>query len=321
MAVYTHIEDDELAALLARYDIGELLSFAGIAEGVENSNYLVRTTKAHYILTLYEKRVDEADLPFFIGLMEHLSAKGLQCPVPIKDKTGAILQICAGRTAAMVSFLDGTSHRFPNREKCAALGSALAHFHIKSDDFTIMRHNALGPESWAPLLASITGEIPDLPQDIREKAASQLTDILAKWPKSLPRGFIHADLFPNNALFVRDKLTGIIDFYFGCHDILAYDIAVILNSWCFDADGSFNVTKSSTILSAYQEQRPLSDAEKQALPLLCKGAAMRFFLTRLYDWINTPADAMVKPLNPMEYYAKLRFHDTAPGPEAYGLWS
>ena len=193
--------------------------------------------------------------------------------------------------------------------------------HLKSDDFTIMRHNALGPESWAPLLASITGDIPDLPQDIRQNAASQLTDILATWPHALPRGFIHADLFPNNALFVKDKLTGIIDFYFGCHDILAYDLAVLLNSWCFDADGSFNVTKSSTILSAYQEQRLLSNAEKQALPLLCRGAAMRFFLTRLYDWINTPTDAMVKPLNPMEYYAKLRFHDTAPGPEAYGLWS
>ena len=172
-----------------------------------------------------------------------------------------------------------------------------------------------------PLLASITGDIPDLPQDIRQNAASQLTDILATWPHALPRGFIHADLFPNNALFLKDKLTGIIDFYFGCHYILAYDLAVLLNSWCFDADGSFNVTKSSTILSAYQEQRLLSNAEKQALPLLCRGAAMRFFLTRLYDWINTPTDAMVKPLNPMEYYAKLRFHDTAPGPDAYGLWS
>ena len=321
MAVYTHIDDDQLAALLDRYDIGGLLSFAGIAEGVENSNYLVRTTTAHYILTLYEKRVNEADLPFFIGLMEHLSAKGLQCPVPVRDKSGTVLQTCAGRTAALVSFLDGTSFRYPNYDKCAALGAALADFHVKAADFKVMRENALGPKSWEPLLASIRGDIPDLPHDIRQIAASHLASILEHWPENLPHGFIHADLFPNNALFVKDHLTGIIDFYFGCYDILAYDLAVVLNSWCFDAAGSFNVTKSSSLLAAYQKHRPLSIDEKHALPILCRGAALRFFLTRLYDWINTPKTALVEPLNPMEYYAKFRFHATALGPEAYGLLS
>ncbi len=321
MAVYTHIDDDELAALLKRFDIGHLLSFAGIAEGVENSNYLVRTTTAHYILTLYEKRVNESDLPFFIGLMEHLSAKGLQCPVPVRDKSGTVLQTCAGRTAALVSFLDGTSFQYPNRKKCAALGAALADFHVKAADFTIMRKNALGPENWEPLLASIKGNIPDLPHDLRQIAAAQLASILEHWPENLPLGFIHADLFPNNALFVKDQLTGIIDFYFGCYDILAYDLAVVLNSWCFNTDGSFNVTKSSSLLAAYQEHRPLSIDEKHALPILCRGAALRFFLTRLFDWINTPKTALVEPLDPMEYYTKLWFHATAPGPEAYGLWS
>ncbi len=321
MAVYTHIDDEELAALLERYDIGDLRSFSGIAEGVENSNYIVRTTTAPYILTLYEKRVNEVDLPFFIGLMEHLSAKGLRCPVPVRDKSGNVLQTCAGRAAALVSFLDGASFQYPDRHKCAALGAELADFHLKAADFTVMRENALGPENWGPLLASIKGDIPDLPHDIRQTTASHLASILEHWPENLPRGFIHADLFPNNALFVKDQLTGIIDFYFGCYDILAYDLAVVLNSWCFNADGSFNLTKSSSLLAAYQEHRPLSIDEKLALPILCRGAALRFFLTRLFDWINTPKTALVEPLNPMEYYTKLRFHTTAPGPEAYGLWS
>ena len=294
---------------------------AGIAEGVENSNFLLRTEKANYILTLYEKRVDEADLPFFIGLMDHLAAAGLQCPVPIKDKDGTVLQSCAGRPAAIVSFLDGTSQKFPTAEKCAELGRALAHFHMDSADFSLKRANSLGPDSWLPLLKSVNGELADMPADLKQKAEACIHDLSSNWPANLPAGHIHADLFPNNALFVGDKLTGIIDFYFACHDLYSYDQAVCLNSWCFDKDGSFNVTKSARLLNAYQTVRPLQEAEKQALPILCAGAAMRFFLTRLYDWINTPADALVKPLNPLEFWARLRFHQKVAGPADYGLWS
>ena len=320
MAVYTYIEDDALDNFLAGYDIGNLLSLAGIAEGVENSNFLLRTDRENYILTLYEKRVNEDDLPFFIGLMEHLSAAGLNCPVPIADKNGQILQTLSDRPAAMVSFLDGTSQRFPNVAKCHALGHTLAQFHLKSQGFTLTRNNTLGPKDWAPLLAS-TGPLPDnLPANLHQEAQQRLEDIIAKWPSHLPTGYIHADLFPNNALFVGDNLTGVIDFYFACHDILAYDLAICLNSWCFDADGSFNVTKSAALIEGYQKERKLEQAEIDALPCLSAGAAMRFFLTRLYDWMNTPSDALVKPLNPMEYWQKLRFHSKAASAQAYGIW-
>ena len=321
IAVYTHIEDAELEALLGRYDLGQLLSIAGIAEGVENSNFLLRTEKANFILTLYEKRVDEADLPYFLGLMDYLSETGLQCPVPIKDYTGQVLQSCAGRAAAIVSFLDGTSQKFPTTEKCAELGRALAHFHIHSTPFKIKRENSLGPENWLHLLQSVNSELTDMPADLKEQAETIIHQLTVAWPSDLPAGHIHADLFPNNALFVGDKLTGIIDFYFACNDLYSYDLAVCLNSWCFDKDGSFNVTKSAHLLKAYQTVRTLTDSEKQALPVLCSGAAMRFFLTRLYDWINTPADALVKPLDPLEFWARLRFHQKVASAADYGLWS
>ncbi len=305
---------------MGRFDLGSLLSFAGIAEGVENSNYLLRTKRANYILTLYEKRVKREDLPFFIGLMQHLSQAGLSCPVPVADKQGQILQTLCDRPAAIVTFLDGTSQRHPGPAKCRELGRALASFHTLSHGFDGIRENALGPAGWAPLLASIGDDISDMPAGITAQAGERLEQILAKWPAGLPAGHIHADLFPNNVLFVGDRLTGIIDFYFACQDLYAYDLAVCLNSWCFDADGSFNITKSGAILSGYQSLRPLLDEEKQALPVLCEGAALRFFLTRLYDWIHTPADALVKPLNPMEFWARLRFHARAEGISAYGLW-
>jgi len=321
MAVYTYIEDEALSQFLSQYDIGRLLSFAGIAEGVENSNYLLRTDQHNYILTLYEKRVNADDLPFFIGLMRYLSESGYHCPVPITDKKGQILQQLAGRPAAMVSFLDGTSQRFPNSKKCRALGKALARFHLDSKGFNITRENALGPQGWQPLLNSVSSLPDDFPPQLLSEAGSRLNELLSSWPDNLPTGFIHADLFPNNALFVGDELTGVIDFYFFFFDILAYDLAICLNSWCFDPDGSFNVTKSAALIEGYTQERPLEQAEKDALPLLCSGAAMRFFLTRLYDWMNTPADALVKPLNPMEYWQKLRFHHKASSAAAYGLWS
>ena len=307
--------------MLDRYNLGQLLSVAGIAEGVENSYFLLRTDKANFILTLYEKRVDESDLPYFLGLMGHLSKTGLQCPVPIKDNTGQILQSCAGRVAAIVSFLDGTSQKFPTAEKCAALGRTLAYFHIDSSPFEMKRANSLGPESWLHLLQTIKGDLTDMPANLREQAESIIHQLVDVWPSDLPAGHIHADLFPNNALFVRNNLTGIIDFYFACNDLYSYDLAVCLNSWCFDKDGSFNITKSARLLKAYQSVRPLTDEEKQALPILCSGAAMRFFLTRLYDWINTPADAMVKPLDPLEFWARLRFHQKVARTADYGLWS
>ena len=321
MAVYTTISDEELAALLARYDLGTLLSFQGIAEGVENSNYLLRTDRENYILTLYEKRTNEEDLPFFMGLMEHLAKSGIICPAPIYDGEGQILQRVAGRPAALVSFLDGVSHNIPNTQQCRALGKVLADMHVAAADFTMSRKNALGPEGWQPLLSSIEPQHSALPDNLKTQAQTKLDALLSDWPQQLPSGVIHADLFPNNVMFIGDELTGVIDFYFACSDAFAYDLSICLNSWCFEADGSFNITKSAAMIEGYQSVRPLSDAEIDALPILCRGSAMRFFLTRFYDWINTPADAFVKPHDPMEYWTKLRFHEKCQSASAYGIWS
>ncbi len=319
MAVYTTVDDTALNKFLAAYDVGEILSFAGIAEGVENTNYLLRTTKGYFILTLYEKRVDVDDLPFFIELMTHLSAAGMNCPLPVAARDSQILHKLAGRPCALFSFLNGTFSRFPNRAKCHALGVCLAELHVKAQVLSRQRANALGPASWTPLLQSIGSNANILAEGMQQTITTRLEQILADWPSDLPRGIIHADLFPNNVLFVGDKLTGLIDFYFACKDILAYDIGICLNSWCFEADGSFNMTKSRALIQGYESVRSLSVAEKQAIPVLSAGSAMRFFLTRLYDWIHTPKDALVSPKDPMEYWAVLRFHQSVSGVSAYGL--
>ena len=319
MAVYTIVDDSALDRFLVAFDVGEVLSFAGIAEGVENSNYLLRTTKAHFILTLYEKRVDTKDLPFFIELMTHLSATGINCPLPVAARDGQILHEVAGRPCALFSFLDGTFSHFPNQAKCHALGASLAELHIKAQGVSHHRANALGPASWTPLLHSIGSDANIVAEGMHQTITTRLEHILSDWPSDLPHGIIHADLFPNNVLFVGDKLTGLIDFYFACEDILAYDIGICLNSWCFEADGRFNITKSRALIQGYESVRRLSVAEKQALPVLAAGSAMRFFLTRLYDWIHTPKDALVSPKDPMEYWSILRFHQSVSGVAAYGL--
>ena len=321
MAVYTTIDDDEIAALLDRYDIGNLLSLAGVAEGVENSNFILRTDRDTFILTLYEKRTNEADLPFFMDLKGHLAEGGLNCPLPIADKTGQILQRISGKPGALFSFLDGVSYRNPTAVHCHNLGKILAQMHETVSDFSGYRANALGPDNWAELLSSIDHDPTDLPSRLRAQTEEIVTDIVSLWPQNLPKGIIHADLFPNNVMFVGDELTGVIDFYFACHDLLSYDLAICLNSWCFERDGSFNITKSSALIDGYQSVRSLEQDEIDALPILCAGAALRFFLTRLYDWIHTPKTALVKPHDPMEYWSKIRFHRRVHSAESYGLWT
>ncbi len=319
MAVYTPVDKNALDTFLARYDLGKLLSFSGIAEGVENTNFLLCTEKANYILTLYEKRVDPVDLPFFMELMETLANTGMNCPLPVTTREGSVLQELEGRPCAVFSFLDGTWSRFPNEAKCRELGTALATMHLKAGAVTRRRFNTLGPISWQPLFSSVKEQANDLGSGMAQQIQHRLDSIIEKWPTDLPKGLIHADLFPNNALFIDDKLTGLIDFYFACEDILAYDLAICLNSWCFEADGSFNLTKSRTMLKAYDQVRGLSNAEIKALPLLAAGSAMRFFLTRLYDWIHTPDDAFVSPKDPMEFWSILRFHQSVSDNTAYGI--
>ena len=320
MAVYTDVAADELAAYLSQYDLGDLLSYKGIAEGVENSNFLLHTTKGSFILTLYEKRVARGDLPFFLGLMTHLAKHGITCPQPVENRHGEALGELAGRPAAIITFLEGIWPRKPNAMHCAGVGGALAKMHLAGADFAMSRANALSVAGWRPLFDAAASRADDVQPGLRAFLAAELDHLESGvWPTKLPDGVIHADLFPDNAFFLGDKLSGIIDFTFACHDILAYDVAICLNAWCFEADHSFNVTKASAFLSAYGKERKLSEQEQDALPLLARGAAIRFLLTRLVDWLNVPPGALVRPKDPLEYVRKLRFHQSVNSVRDYGL--
>jgi homoserine kinase type II len=319
MAVYTDVAAEELAEFLNGYDIGELLSYKGIAEGVENSNFLLHTTSGYFFLTLYEKRVALNDLPFFLGLMAHLAQHGITCPQPVTTRTGKALGTLAGRPAAIIDFLEGVWPRKPNAAHCAAVGQALAKLHLAGRDFPMTRVNALSVSGWRPLYDSAASRADTLQHGLRALLSDELDHLEKSWPKHLPEGVIHADLFPDNVLFLGDKLSGLIDFYFACNDILAYDVAICLNAWCFEADHSFNVTKARAFLNAYGRERKLSGAEQDALPLLARGAALRILLTRLVDWFNVPPGALVRPKDPLEYVRKLRFQQSVKSIRDYGV--
>jgi homoserine kinase type II len=319
MAVYTDVSTDDLARFISGYDIGELLSYKGIAEGVENSNFLVHTGAGNFILTLYEKRVDEADLPFFVALMEHLAARGINCPQPVKNKQGGMLGRLAGRPAAIVTFLDGLWMRRPNAGHCAGVGEALAKLHLAGGDFGMTRKNGLSIEAWRRLYETARARGDSVRPGLCADIAAELDALDTCWPGNLPQGVVHADLFPDNVFFLGDNLSGLIDFYFACTDMLAYDVAICLNAWCFEPDHSYNVTKGRALLKAYAGVRALSAAEREALPVLARGAAMRFLLTRLVDWLAVPDGALVKPKDPLEYFRKLRFHQSVKSVSDYGF--
>ncbi|MBB3443223.1 homoserine kinase [Sinorhizobium sp. B11] len=319
MAVYTDIAEDELKWFLTEYDAGQLLSYKGIAEGVENSNFLLHTSKAPLILTLYEKRVEKNDLPFFLGLMQHLSAGGLSCPLPLPRKDGALLGTLSGRPAALISFLEGMWLRKPEAKHCREVGKALAQMHVAGEGFVLTRPNALSLDGWQMLWDKSEERADEVEFGLQNEIRSDLNFLRAYWPKDLPAGVIHADLFPDNVFFLGDELSGLIDFYFACNDLLAYDVSICLNAWCFEKDGAYNITKGTQMLEGYQSVRPLSEAEIKALPVLSRGSALRFFLTRLYDWLTTPEGAMVTKKDPLEYLRKLRFHRQISSPAEYGL--
>ena len=319
MAVYTEVSDEEVAAFVDQYDIGSVIACKGIAEGVENSNYLLVTDRGQFILTLYEKRVAEADLPFFLALMEHLAEKGIACPLPLAGHDGAALRRLAGRPAAVVTFLEGMWPRRVKPEHCAELGGALARMHEAGADFAMTRANGLSIGAWRPLLSTCVDRADEVKPGLAAELTEELDVLEAAWPADLPSGTIHADLFPDNVFFSKGRLSGFIDFYFACTDLLAYDLAVCLNAWCFEPDGALNVTKAHLLLGHYGKVRPIGAAELEALPILARGSAIRFLLTRLYDWLNVPEGALVKPKDPLEYWRKLRFHQRVGGPAAYGL--
>ncbi len=319
MAVYTDVSDADLKPFLASYGMNEIRAFKGIAEGVENSNFLLDTEAGRFILTLYEKRVAEADLPYFLSLMEFLSERGISCPLPVHDAQGQALKSLAGRPAALITFLEGVSARRPSIPQCAALGEALGRLHLAGRDFPMQRANSLSLAAWEPLYRSLGGGADKIVPGLAVQIEQELSFLAAHWPSGLPEGVIHADLFPDNVFFLGEILSGLIDFYFACNDMLAYDVAICLNAWCFESDLSFNVTKAKALLRAYEGVRPLEAEERDALPVLARGAALRFLLTRSFDWLNHDADALVQPKRPEEYLRKLRFHRQVSSARDYGL--
>jgi homoserine kinase type II len=319
MAVYTEVFDDDLEAFLADYDIGGLVAYKGIAEGVENSNYFLETEKGEFILTLYEKRVNPADLPFFLGLMDHLAAKGIACPTPVHGRDGRALRELSGRPAAIVTFLKGVWQRRIRVEHAAPVGDALARLHLAGLDYAGRRPNDLSLAGWRPLFERAAPRAHEVQAGLAGEIEAELAFLERHWPADLPHGTIHADLFPDNVFFLGERVSGLIDFYFACTDALAYDLAVCLNAWCFEADGSYNLTKAQQMIAAYRRARPFDARESKALPVLLRGAALRFLLTRLYDWLHRPEGAMVTPKNPLEYWRKLRFHRAVKKPGELGL--
>jgi homoserine kinase type II len=319
MAVYTEVPDEDLARLIDSYGLGELLSYKGIAEGVENTNYVVHTSRGQFILTLYEKRVAPDDLPFFLGLMEHLAAAGISCATPLRDRDGSNLREVAGRPAALVTFLEGFWVRRPRTEHCFAVGQSLARLHLAGQNFPMKRRNALGPNGWRPLFERFEERADEVLAGLGTVIRGELSVLLPSWPRGLPTGVIHADLFPDNVFFRGTQLCGLIDFYFACNDFLAYDVAICLNAWCFEQDLSFNITKGQALLRGYQGIREFTPSEREKLPTLARGAALRFLLTRAYDWLHTSKNALVKPHDPSVYLRRLRFHQSVRSALEYGL--
>ncbi|WP_317992957.1 homoserine kinase [Bartonella gliris] len=307
MAVYTDIHQNDLEAFLARYSIGLLLSYQGIAEGIENSNFMLHTTKGKFILTLYEKRVSKDDLPFFCSLMQHLSRRGIPCPQPVLQNDGTTFSELAGRPAAIITFLEGVWVHQPNVCHCSEVGSGLAQLHLAGQDFSLNRRNTLSLVDWKLVWKNCQTNEDTLLKEFGQKIDTELAFLEENWPSNLPTGIIHADLFNDNVFFLNHRLSGIIDFYFACNDFLAYDLAICLNAWCFEHDHSYNLIKAHGLLGNYQKIRPLVSLELDAIVLLTRGAALRFLLTRLYDWFNTPPDSFVVKKDPWEYWHKLCF--------------
>ena len=317
MAVYTQIDENDLSALLTDFDLGAALSCKGIAEGVENSNFLLETEGGRFILTLYERRVREGDLPYFLNLMHWLAGHDFPCPTPMADRNGALLKTVRGRPAALVSFLTGVSVQHPTSAHCREAGEALARLHLAGAGFAGLRENTLGQPSWGKLFRGLDAAADDLRPGLARDIASDLADLARGWPVGLPTGSIHADLFPDNVFFVGQRFSAAIDFYFACTDAYAYDLAVTLTAWAFDPDGRVKPASARAMIEGYDALRALSAAERSALPVLARGAAMRFFLTRLADWGAARPGALVRPKDPMEYEARLQVFRSCPDPFAH----
>lgn len=312
MAVYTHLAAEDMARLVRRFGAGELLSAKGIAEGVENSNYLVETDKGRFIFTIYEKRVDLDDLPFFLSMVDHLAAKGCAVPRALRADDGGWTIVDNGKAMAMMEFMPGLSVTHPTPEQAQAVGIALADMHLALADFPLQRANTLGPQGWFDLAERCGKALDDIQPGLRARVSAETDFIRAHWPHDLPKSVIHADLFPDNVLMVGDSVGALIDFYFACTDVRAWDLAVTHAAWCFDSDGThFDEAVSAALIGGYNRRLPLTLAERDAFPVLARGACLRFLLTRAWDWLNTPADALVTRKDPIAFLNRLDHYAAA----------
>jgi homoserine kinase type II len=316
LAVYTRVSDSALGAFLDGYDIGRPLALTPIAQGIENSNYHLHTERGRFILTLFEKRVRAADLPFFLALMNHLAARGLPCPVPVRGRDGTALRQLCGRPAAIVTLLPGTAVAEPDAAHTFAAGRLLADLHLAGAGFDRSRPNDLGCAGWRPLLSACAGRADEIVPGLAGELTRTLHEVEANWPQGLPEGIIHADLFPDNVLYTDGQVTGVIDFYFACRDGFAFDLAICLNAWCF-VGGRFDPARAQELFAGYQSRRALTPAECTAFPVLARGAAMRFLLTRIYDLLHPAPDALVRPKDPLSYLARLRCNGASGADELF----
>ena len=317
MAVYTHLTTEEIGRLLKHYDVGELRSAKGIAEGVSNSNWIIETTQGRFILTIYEERTEREGLPYFLALLDHLAAKGSPVPRTIHDRQGNAFRETRGKPVALIEYLPGVSISEPDPARARAVGEALAQVHLDAADFGMERRNSMGPKAWQSLLFECgDARLADIGGALADAVERHLADLVAGWPDDLPRGTVHADLFPDNVLMLDDSVSGLIDFYFACTDLLAYDLAVTHAAWAFDPNGEYRPDIGAALCKGYAARRRLSQAEIEAMPLLARGAAMRFIATRAYDWIHTPPDALVVRKDPMPFVRRLKFY-TEHGADAF----
>jgi len=320
MAVYTKLNKENVEEILSNYTIGRLEEFKGIEEGIENTNYFLLVDSKKYILTIYEKRVKKKDLPFFSDLMTGLNKENFKCPIPIKNKNKETISSYRDKSLMIVSFLEGKAKNILSPENCKSLGREVARMHLITKNFKIQRRNDLSIGSWRQIFDQVKDKCINIHKDLPKLIESNLTDVEKNWPKDLPRGIIHADLFNDNIFFKDDKFNGIIDFYFSCNDFYALEIAICFNALCFDGSKnnlSFNVTKAISFMNGYSQLRKLNDTEKESIKVLSQGSALRFLLTRVFDAINTVEGAVVKIKDPMEYLVRLEFHKNSKNFEDY----
>ena len=320
MAVYTKLSEGELKKFFSKYSLGEILNYSEIKEGIENTNYFIQTEKGKFILTLYEKRVEEKDLPFFISLMKNLFDKKFPSPQPIINKNGNYISEILNKKAAVVSFLNGKAKKNLEPNDCYQVGVYTAKLHLITKNLTGKRENKLSIKSWREIYNKVKIDCSKIHNNLSETIESNLDKIEKNWPKNIPAGIIHADLFPDNIFFNKKNLSGIIDFYFSCYDFYAFEIAICLNALSFEGKNenlSFNVTKAKRFIDGYSSLRKLDENEKKSLKILCQGAAIRFLLTRVFDYLNLTEGALVKIKDPVEYLKRLEFHDNVNSYEDY----